>query len=509
MKIKFWRLLFTLLILNPFFAYTKTINPLDYGLLDARTGEDRFWALYKTHELACMQHWKVSYKGITRIDIDIPSNAKSIPLSDNSDFCNTQFIVTNTKKKNFYLFVLSQNAKPVTVTKKMIDASDFRSVKELRYGKKLLIIEDKNPWVVNRTGRNYGVTRRDVMLLRRGCAINKTISPYDNDFSFPLCTFVDVSNKKKVFKGISFLRTADSSEKTYLLKINNQNNVILEGLRIITPEPISMSGDVAIMVENCTRVYFSNIVIDGTYSFTNEFGYGIALNNVWDSYFDNIESKTAWGVFGNNNVNTVHMKNSNVNRFDAHCYARDFTFTDCEFSLVGLNQSSFMGDLVFDHCLFNNAMVCDSRYDYNAYTPFTITISNCTIFPDKRHASLVRLGEVPLISNSRSELQQKYSPSIVVKETKVVLDEQTSSFYLYQLGFNSGDHPIDHWGRITVENLKIVGKDKKMMIVNRAVESNDEAIIETKGVEFDSIDSGAGQVEVARRIIVNLKSRRQ
>lgn len=508
MKVHFWRLVSTIYLIIPSLINAKTINPLDFGLREARSGEERYWVLFKTHEAAKQYGWKVSYKGISEIELNIPSDARTIALGSRTDFYGVTITVRNTKKKDFYLFELSQQSQPVEVTKEMIDNCSFRSVDKLSSGRKLLIIEDRNPWVDNRSGRNYGVTRRDVLLLRGGRALNKTISPYNNRHSIPLCKYVEVSDKKKIIKSLIFQRSKDSFEKTFLLKVSCQNNVLLDGIRIRTPEPVTMTGDVAIKIENCSKVFFSNIRIEGTYSTTNSFGYGIALDNVWDSYFDNIESSSAWGVFGNNNVNTVHMNNSKINRFDAHCYARDFTFSDCEFSLVGLNQSSFMGDLVFNHCTFNRAIVCDSRYDYNAYSPFTITISNCTIFPDKRHASLVRLGEVPMISNSRLELQQKYSPTIVLKDTKVVLDEQTPSLYLFQLGFNSGDQPIDHWGRITVENLKIVGNDKKMMIVNRAVESNDEAIIETKGVEFDSIDSRAVQGEAARRIIINLKSRR-
>ena len=501
------------LLFIPIYAYSKTINPLDYGLSNAKTGEERFWVLYRTHELANTKHWNVSYKGIEQIELDIPSDAIPIPLSNYTDFCNTQFFVSNTKIKNYYLFELSQQQCTVEVTKEMIDAGDFRNVRELSGGKKLLIIEDKNPWVVNRSGRNYGVFRRDVLLLRGGRAINKTISPYNNDYSEPHCKYVVVSGGKKIFKNIIFHRTDNSCEKTFLLKVRNQNNVLLDGLKIITPDPITMVGDIAIMVENCTKVYFSNIKINGTYSLSNSFGYGIALDNVWDSYFDNIESTCAWGVFGNNNVNTVHMKNSSVNRFDAHCYARDFSFFNCEFSLVGLNQSSFMGNLIFEQCTFNHADVCDSRDDYNAYTPFTIIMKDCTLLMDRGHSFLVRLNEVPLDTNTRFELQKKYSPSIVISRSKVILDEQVSVFCLYQLGFSTSDNPFYHWGSIIVDNLGVVGDNKKMMFVNRNVNANNVVKIDLKEIEFSDINNkfsyiNGNGVNNNTKIDVNINSSR-
>lgn len=507
-----YRIILFLLFL-PLYVGAKTINPLDYGLREAKTGEERFWVLYRTHELAHQKHLKVSYKGIEQIALDIPEDAKSIPLSDKTDFCNCRLVVTNTERKNFYLFVLSQQLQPIDVTKDKIDNGDFRTHPALCDGHKLLVIVDENPWVDNRTGYDYGVKRKDILYLRHGCSVNKTISPYNNSYSQPKCSYVSVSNKQKLFQNISFIRTGHSSEKTFLLKVYNQNNVRIDGIQIITPEPITLTGDIAILLENCVNATLTNIRIDGTYSSHSKFGYGIALDNVWNSYISNIESNAAWGVFGNHNVNTVHMNNSSVNRFDAHCYARDFTFTDCEFSLVGLNQSSFMGDLIFEHCVFNHASVCESRYDYNAYTSFTISIKNCTILLDEYHHSVVKLSEVPQNRNTRYELKEKYAPNINISRSKIVLDDAMSFFSLYLLGSNQNKKPIDHWGSVSVDSIVVEGKEQKMMVVNRMIETNDNVNINIKGIEFTDFTLNMSELDDNEmknksRVIMNLKTQR-
>ena len=58
-----------------------TVNPLQFGLNEARTGAERYYVLQKTHNEAVRLGAGVSYAGIKDIELDIPSNAKSLPLT--------------------------------------------------------------------------------------------------------------------------------------------------------------------------------------------------------------------------------------------------------------------------------------------------------------------------------------------------------------------------------------------------------------------------------------------
>ena len=81
----------------------KSISPNAYGFAKAKTGEERFRALYNTHVAAIAAEAKVDYSGIKNVDLVIPKDAKSIPLTSVNVFAGVSFNVKNTQK-DFYLF---------------------------------------------------------------------------------------------------------------------------------------------------------------------------------------------------------------------------------------------------------------------------------------------------------------------------------------------------------------------------------------------------------------------
>jgi len=473
-----------LLFLLPYCLFSKTISPLDYGLRQAKNGEDRFRALYQTHVLAKKNHWDVSYRGIRDLLIEIPSDAKSIPLCNETNFSGVTLIVTNTKKNNFFLFELSQELHPVPVTKTMFDTYDFRRIKELKRGNKILVVEDQNPWVENREGYNYGATRKDVLLLENGKAVNRTIAPYNTDTSNPACKYAEVTKEQKTISNITFNRTKESTAKTYLVQVKNMNNVLLKGIRVITPTPIKMTGDNAIGIYNCTNVTVNQVSFDQTYSLSGDAGYGINMNNVWNSWFDRIESEAAWGIFGNNNINTSHVSNSKINRFDTHCYGKGVYLSNCEITQIGLQQSSFMGELEFKNCIFSSAYVCTARTEYNAFSPFNISLINCVINLDSRHRSLVNLGNVSNTINKRKELRQKSAPSIFIKNTKVVLTEDVPNWALIHVGSKCDEQAFDYIGNIIIDGLQVDGNEADLMVFDRPNRSRHAVKIDLKGIDL-------------------------
>ena len=427
--------------------------------------------------------WNISYKGIRELRIEIPANAKSIPLGEVTDFSGVTLIVTNTKKNGFFLFELSQDLRSVTIPKTFFGSYDFSSINDLKKGYKLLVVEDKNPWVENRVGYDYGATRKDVLLLKNGKALNKTISAYNNASSDPLCKFVEVTKEQKLISNITFKRTKESTAKTYLVKVQNMNNVLLQNVQIFTPKPINMDGDNAIGIYNCSNIFFRHIKFDQTYSFSNTYGYGIKMDNVLNSWFDDIECEAAWGIFGNNNINT-HISNSKINRFDTHCYGKDFYFSNCEISQVGLPQSSFMGELEFSKCTFKSAYVCTARTEYNAYSPFLITIKDCVIHLDNRHRCLINLGNIYTTTNSRKELSQKVCPSLSILNTKVVLADDVPSWSLFHIGSESVENPFDLVGDVTIDGLQVEGGRLDLRIFDRPIRSQHAVKLNLKGVDL-------------------------
>ena len=169
-------------------SHVKDISPLSYGLSQAKNGEERFGVLYNTHRAAVAAGVNVDYSEIKRIDLEIPQDAKSIPLTSVNDFAGVEFNVKNTQK-DFYLFSYVDKAIPVMVSKQDIDRGNFKRYPQLKKGRRLLVISDDNPWVLNREGYKYGHIRKDILLLNNGKAQNKTVMPYNNAGSSPTCTF--------------------------------------------------------------------------------------------------------------------------------------------------------------------------------------------------------------------------------------------------------------------------------------------------------------------------------
>ena len=411
-------------------SQAKYLSPFDFGLKEARDGVERYRVLLKTHESAIAQGCNVSYEGIDYLEIEIPSDAKSIPLPQKVDFYGVRLIVKNTSK-TISLFSLTQDVMAVEIDKWRLSKYDYSEIKALNNGYSLLIIEDKNPWVKKREGYDYGATRKDIVLVRDGKAKNGLVYPYDNDSSDPLVSYCNVTSKKKKYSNLFFERTADSKYRTELFLFKNQYNVQLNNILIKTPKS-ELYGDGAITIRNCAKVYLQDVTINGTYSAKDKYGYGISMDNVWNSVFVRLKGKCEWGLFGNYNVNYAVLKECDINRFDIHCYGRDVYCYNSTFSSFYNQFSSFYGELVFKNCHFINYIPVLFEPSFYAYTPFNLTIKKCVLDADKRYPYLINAGS-PADKHivTREELKQVSWPNLTIDGLVVNLPEGQDDWFLF------------------------------------------------------------------------------
>ncbi len=451
----------TIVLLISFIGFQNVsesgISPVDFGLLTAKTGEECFEVLYKTHVEAARRNVTVDYSGIDNIDISIPRKAKSIPLTDKTDFRGVKINVRNDNVLNFYLFSFEKKDVKISTSPECLLTYRFDAIEQLKKGEHLLIINDAAPWVENREGYSYGAIRKDILLIKDGKAVNKTIAPYSNATSKPQFSFVDVSSSEKYVRNVTMNRIRDSRYKTFLIMVKNQNQVELSNIVINTPEPSTMNGDVAITLHNCTNIKCSDITINGTYSTSDKYGYGFSMDNVWNSRFTGIKGKGAWGVFGNNNISTVRVENSTLNRFDVHCYGRDFTFVNTKFTATSLPMSSFFGELHYVGCTFVYGKSCAIRPDYNAYTPFDVYYDDCVFYLSKRQNCLIHLANLTKKINKRPELEKKNLPNIAISNCKIHLDRDVKTWELIHVGKLSYPHKLGYISKIKIEGLEVDG----------------------------------------------------
>lgn len=449
------RFLFILLSVLSLSGRAVTLSPLDYGLKDAKDGKERFEVLKRCHEDAVLRHCSVSYEGIDSIYLEIPQDAESITLSGKTDFAGVKLVVDN-KEKDLVLFLMKGKLADIEVADK--DFKKGKRIAELESaGNSLLVIEDQTPWVAERKGFGHAVIRKDMLLVKDGVIQNNPIQMYDTEMSFPKVQYCEVSGDRKTIKNIVFERTIDSSKRTFLLRIENQFNVIVNDIKAYTPNNGKMFGDAVMSVVNSAKIRYNNIRIEGSYSQKDTYGYGISMNNIYDVEINNMYGHAKWGVFYVSNANKIKISNSDLNRFDLHCYGRDFTITHCIFTGRPCAYSSLYGKLTYQNCTFNDADPVGLRQDYNANTPFDIIFKHCTFNMSENANCLLRINSLSDEKNTRTELSNKCLPNMMVQDCEVHFAPDVWRWFLIVTGKVAYKEPVDYLSKIKIRGLRVYG----------------------------------------------------
>lgn len=422
--------------------------------MSAASGTETFYALKKCHEEAVRLGKDISYAGIDSLFIEIPADAESIPLPAHTDFAGAIITVKNTTKKLF-LFSRSNPGDSVSVSKWTIDSGRYSDISN---GLFLLEITDQTPWVDNRTGYSYGATRKDLVVVQNKRALNRTIAPYGNAQSDPSVLLHKVTADSVLFRNLTFIRTADSKYKTFIVSFDAQYNLHLSSITLHTPDDSSKYADEAISITNSAFVTLDSITVNGTYSQTDKYGYGISLDNISSLHVSRMFARSKWGVFGTNNINGTILENCDINRYDIHCYGRDVLAYGCRFSSLYNQFSSIYGAVTFQDCIFDDFTPLLIESSYNAYTPFDLQFLNCTFRLTKSHNCLINLMSLDSTVNSRPELSTKCLPNITLANCSFDLDRKLRGFYIIYTGPVTLTEPISHISGIDMADIILRGK---------------------------------------------------
>ena len=432
------------------------MSPLDYGLRDAKDGKERFEALMRCHQDAVLRHCAVSYNGIDSIYLVIPQGAESIPLSDNTDFAGVKLIVEN-NEKDMVLFLLKSELTDIAVSGTSLKKSGrIPGLNGMGYS--LLIIDDQTPWVAERKGFGHTVIRKDVLVAKNGMIQNNPIQSYNTAMSTPKVLYCEATSDRKTIKNVVFERTKESTKKTYLLRVENQYNVLLSDIKTFTPNNDLMYGDGIMSIANSAKVRLNNIRLEGSYSQVDTYGYGICLGNVYDIGIDKVYGHAKWGIFYVDNANKVALSNCDLNRFDLHCYGRDFAIKECTFTDRPCAYSALYGKLIYEGCTFNNADPVGLRQDYNANTPFDVIFKRCTFNMSENANCLLRINSLSDEKNTRAELTRKCLPNIMVTDSEVHFAPEVWRWFLVVTGKVAYKEPVDYLSEIKIKGLKVYGE---------------------------------------------------
>ncbi len=462
-----------------FASSAKVIYPVEFGICEARSGIESYSILYNCHKAAVKNNYAISYQGVTDVYIEIPKDAEPIPLAKNTDFAGVKLHVLN-NSKDCYLFQLKNfKTSSIPISVKEINDGDFSRRSELK-PLSLIIIEDEKPWVEKRRGYNYGAQRKDLLVVNNNRSTNNVIYDYSNETSKPKAFFCEYDKEKKSIANVSLYRDAKSSYITNLVRVENQYNVEIKDVTIVTPADESKYGDFAITINNTANLVLTSININGTYSQTKRFGYGISLNNVYNVKIQKLTAKSKWGVFGNYNVNKAILTESKINRFDIHCYGRDILFENCVFNDMYNQFSSVYGLVCFKACSFTNYTPVVLESSFNAYTPFSLYFLGCTFNIDGKHNCIVSLmGGLPLSDNPRAELTGKNLPNVIINKCRINNTDGVNNFYVFDTGLSLNTQEVGI-NEVIVKKTKYNGEKPEMKIFTRNLRTSKSLKLEVK-----------------------------
>ena len=416
----------------------KKTSPIQFGLREATTDVERFWVLYKTHTEALKKGNDIQYAGIDTIKIEIPKEAKPIPLLDRTDFGNVVIIVKN-RVKNYTLFLMQNPLEKYETRIELLEGKKRISDQ----GAFIVVIEDSTLWVKNREGYGSGFARKDILYVNNGKIEGSIISSYKTFNSKPQFSRCFVRTNPKTIQNITVIRDSSSLYKTAILKIENQYNLKICNLSIKTPHN-KLYGDNAIRLDNCYKVKLLDTTIDGTYSQKNKYGYGITMINVSDVEIKNLRAHADWGVFGNNNISNIRLKNCDINRFDVHCYGKDVFVDKCVFRNLYNQFSSMYGTVAFENCVFINFVPVLIEPSYNAYTKFDLYFKSCMIIASKEKCYLISGGNIQgFDNNSRDELKKQEYPNLYIDAITIKKPLSLNQYYIYKVNNQYLQWPID------------------------------------------------------------------
>lgn len=239
-----------------------------------------------------------------------------------------------------------------------------------------LVIEDENPIVIGRVGYGGAAYRKDIICVKNNRAINNTILPYNDGESSISASYFYGNYNTITIKNFSINRDVHSEYFSKIIKITNAHDVVISDINIHTPIS-ELYGGKDFEIASVYNLAFKNININGSYSQERNYGYVFALNNIFNLDCDTLCGDALWGIFGCNNINKVSIYNSQINRFDCHCYSRDWLFVGCNFAHLYNQIGVHFGYIKFDSCEFTDFIPILTDSSYCSATKYNAIFDNC------------------------------------------------------------------------------------------------------------------------------------
>lgn len=463
-------------------SISSELSPYMFGFRPNQA--DSYSEIYLTHLAAKELGTSISYNGIKEVNIRVSAGFESIPLTGQDDFCGAIFHITNTQSTGSYiLFTLTgeDDIVPNSITLDNVRNGNYSLDNNKQY---TLFVKDTKLWTARRGATSAEDRyREDVICIRNNKAINYPCTTYDTDVSIE-CTLMEDKPYQRYLRNLTAIRE-DGIGMIKFISIEYCSNMEISNVTLNTfkGNNTPKNGDNAFIMKHCALFNITNMNINNVYSVSGS-GHGYELDTVYHIVYDNITGyDNNWGIFGANNVNDVAIYNSNINRFDVHCYGRDIKFYNCTFTGNKYNQFSGMyGIISFEDCIFGSQFLPYLQEGtYNAYTFHELIFRNCQFYANR---GLYLFG-FEKATNPRSELADKYLPSIRMEN---ITYYSSNTFNLILV-----DSPLTPDGNfqgmmglydVTVDGLRIASTRQNFNIANTPI-----AILNSVNMNFSNCNT--------------------
>ena len=286
------------------------------------------------------------------------------------------------------------------------------------------------------------------------------------------------------------------------MKIDGQNNFRLHNITVNTPVT-DWTGDACINIINCTNTLCEDITFNGTYSQTDYYGYGFSCNNIWNSTFRRITSHCPWGVFGCNNTHDSLLEDSDVERFDTHCYGRNITIRNSILTGRGIPVSSIFGTILLEHTKLVKCYPYSIRADYNSYVDLDVVIRDCEMTGTT--AWIFPMGRLDNIINERPELAEKRWPNVFIDGLSFEVPSGATAVYLFRPSTkNSYGKPLGNVSQVNIKGLQFKYPSDATQSVPFYISSRDANASKSIRYVFENLELRAPGTTAPVPVYINL-----
>lgn len=450
----------------------SNLTPLMFG---AGTGTpfENYKQIYQCYVSAANIDTNVDWSNISSIEIGYPEEnittlekpLTAIPLlkGKQNDFCGCEFTVKNAyNQPQPALFMLwndeDTDASEILTTKfhnseninQGINAvletcnyttleSDYRRDGEEittylgpNSGRKLLVIEDDNVWTHRFGFNNEEHKRKDCFELYNGKSHFTPSYTYNtkskNSSGSTIChslinaRLYNVPNTATTIENLIVKRDG-GMYKIQIFSIKYMADVRINNVSIITERGMNnLKNDVVFGITDCAHFVVENVNIYGAFDAANQYAYGFYIENGCDMLFKNICTRDLnWGVFGCYSINSITLKDCNINRFDNHLYGKDLKMIDCNFKERYCQFAGVYGKVIYERCKFDvNFKPLIIGGQMNTHVPFDVHFIDCEkVLGGNNQNYLIWMYMLYNDINPRYELQNKCMPNIYVKNLRL------------------------------------------------------------------------------------------